>query len=184
MTLDAVFLLLLLYAIYLGVTKGLILQLTGLLALLLRVYLAHKFSFLLLPLLARLGFKESLAIAAFVIMFILLVIAARLIGISIDKIIKLVLLGWVNRLCGAVFSLFKMALIISVSLLLLNIINDTINLLPRKQINESKLYSPLLGFAPRVLPYLDLDKIKAAMQDIDHRTDEVVEKAKSKKLLQ
>ncbi|MDR1226047.1 MAG: CvpA family protein [Prevotellaceae bacterium] len=182
MIFDIIFLLLFFYAIYLGVTKGLILQLTELISLISGIYLAYKLSFLLAGWPSGLGLStHTVSVVAFIITFILVVVVARLVGSALNKIVKVVLLGWANRLCGVLVSVLKMAFIISIALLLLNTINDVTKFLPGKQISDSKLYSPLAKFAPSIFPYLAFSKVKATLQDIDKQVDKAVEKVKSNK---
>jgi uncharacterized membrane protein required for colicin V production len=50
---------------------------------------------------------ESVArVAAFIIIFLLVIIIASILGVVLTKLISAVMLGWVNRLLGAIFGFF------------------------------------------------------------------------------
>jgi membrane protein required for colicin V production len=176
---DIVFALLFCFAIYSGIKQGLILQVTTLIALLLGVYIAFKFSGLLARWITGFGVgAQAVYIISFALTFIGVIILARLVGHVAQRVIRLIMLGWLNRLLGAIFSLAKMALIISVVLFIINSIDRELNFMPRKQISNSKLYVPLSALAPAVLPYLDFDKYKSSLQELDRHVDEAIEKFK------
>lgn len=59
-----------------------------------------KITFLKLP-------PEVAAVASFLIIFLGAVVAIVLLGKLIKKVIRLTMLGWVDRLCGACFGLLK-----------------------------------------------------------------------------
>jgi membrane protein required for colicin V production len=176
---DVIFALLLCFAIYSGVKQGLIMQVAALLSLLLGVYIAAKFSGILARWITGFGVgTQAVFIISFALTFIGVLILARLTGHVAQKIVHLALLGWLNRLLGVVFSLVKMALIISITLLIINTTNRELHFMPRKQVEKSKLYAPLSNFAPSLLPYLDFGKIKSSFHEIDRRVDEKIEALK------
>ncbi|MDR0687267.1 MAG: CvpA family protein [Prevotellaceae bacterium] len=177
--LDIAFALLFCVAIYSGIKQGLIMQIATLLALLLGVYIAFKFSGLLARWITGFGVgAQAVYIISFALTFIGVIILARLAGHVAQRVVRLIMLGWLNRLLGAIFSLVKMALIISVVLFIVNSIDRELGFMPRKQISQSKLYVPLSALAPSVLPYLDFDKYKSSLQELDRRMDEQIKKFK------
>jgi membrane protein required for colicin V production len=177
--LDIVFALLFCVAIYSGIKQGLTMQIATLLALLLGVYIAFKFSGLLARWITGFGVgAQAVYIISFALTFIGVIILARLAGHVAQRVVRLIMLEWLNRLLGAIFSLVKMALIISVVLFIVNSIDRELGFMPRKQISQSKLYAPLSALAPSVLPYLDFDKYKSSLQELDRRMDEQIKKFK------
>lgn len=181
MVFDIIFIILFIYALYGGLRRGLISQATELVALILGVYIAYKFSFLLGNVITGYGAgAQAVSIISFVITFIIVVVIARILGAMLNRLISVVLLGWLNKLLGATFSILKMAFIISISLFILNTIDREISFLPQKQITASILYRPISKLAPSIFPYLKMDKIVDTMKDMDKQVDKAVEKLKKK----
>ena len=78
----------------------------------------------------------------------------HLVGKVIEKILKVVMLGWLNKLFGAVFGLLKAVLIIGLIILLFDAINTNIPLVKEETINGSILYGPIKDIANIIFPYL------------------------------
>lgn len=176
---DVVFALLFCIAIYSGVKRGLIMQVAALLSILLGVYIAAKFSGMLASWITGFGVgTQAVFIASFALTFVGVLILARLAGHVAQKIVHLALLGWLNRLLGVVFSLVKMALIISIALFIINTIDNELHFMPRGQVGKSKLYAPLSKLSPALLPYLNFGKLKSSLHEIDRRVDEKIEALK------
>ncbi|MDR1416409.1 MAG: CvpA family protein [Prevotellaceae bacterium] len=176
---DIVFVLLFCIAIYSGIKQGFIMQVAALLSLILGVYVAFKFSSMLAGWITGLGVgAQAVSIISFSLTFIGVIILARLVAHVAQRIVHIVMLGWLNRLLGAVFSLVKMSLIISVALFVINSVDREFDFMPRGQINKSKLYTPLSKLATSLLPYLDFERIESSYRDMDKRVDEKIKKIK------
>jgi membrane protein required for colicin V production len=96
-----------------GLVSGLIKMVFSLVGLVLGVVLAGR---LYVPFSAYLTFIPDDAgprIAAFIIIFLVVMLIATLLGILLTKLISLVLLGWLNRLGGALLGLFMGAVFIA-----------------------------------------------------------------------
>lgn len=166
-TVDLVFAILLLWAAYRGFTKGFIVQLATLAALLLGILGAVLFSDFTSSLIIK-KFDISgqyLPILSFAVTFIVIVIAVHLLAKVINKLIDAIALGIVNRLLGVIFSLLKTAFIVSIVLVLINKLDNKYNFIPDETKNESFLYKPLSNFAPMIFPYLNFDKIKERIEE-------------------
>ena len=74
-----------------------------------------------------------LPIITFAGTFIIIVLLVRLLGLLLDKIIKMVALGMISRLLGGVFGVLKTAFIISSLLLVLNTLDYHLELIPKEQ---------------------------------------------------
>ena len=168
MVFDILFLIVFAYAIYVGFTKGLIIQIASLLALILGILGAIKFSgYVSIYLIQKFSMTgEYMPIISFALTFVIIVILVHLTARITEKLVEAVALGFVNRLLGVLFSLLKYAFIISVVLGLLNGINRRAQFLPQKQLQESHLYKPLSLLAPIIFPYLHFDLIIP-----DHKPD-------------
>ncbi|MBS3807052.1 MAG: CvpA family protein [Bacteroidales bacterium] len=159
---DLVFIVLLIWSAYRGFTKGFILQLSTLAALLLGIYGAIHFSDFTARMLTE-HFSIStdyLSIIAFALTFVAIVIAVHLLARLIEKLIQAIALGFINRILGIVFGIAKTAFIISIILVLVNKANDKYHFLPREKTENSLLYRPLSDFAPSIFPYLKFDELK------------------------
>jgi membrane protein required for colicin V production len=159
--LDVVLALPLLWGIYRGFTKGLIISVATLFALILGVFAAIHFSSFFGEYLNRWFHPDPryLKVLSFALTFLFVVAVVRLIGWGLDKLIKAVALGFINRLLGVFFNVIKWAFILSV---LINIVESgerTKSLISEQIKEESILYRPISGIAPFVFPYLKFDKL-------------------------
>ena len=167
--LDIILAIPLLWAVYKGFTKGLIFSVASLLALILGIYGAIHFSFVTECYIQKWFHpgEKYLAFISFGSTFVLIVIIVHLVAWAIDRLVKAVALGIVNRLAGVVFNVVKMAFILSVILSLVNYLNSFSHFLPEKDQEESLLYKPVSGFAPAVFPYLKFDEIKHRLENTE-----------------
>jgi membrane protein required for colicin V production len=166
-TVDLVFAILLLWAAYRGFTKGFIVQLATLAALLLGILGAVMFSDFTSELIIK-KFEVSgqyLPILSFAVTFIVIVIAVHLLAKMLNKLIDAIALGIVNRLLGVLFSILKTAFIVSIILVLINKADNKFNFIPDDTKENSILYKPLSNFAPMIFPYLNFEKIKEKIED-------------------
>ena len=77
-------------------------------------------------------------------------------GNMLDKIVKAVFLGFINRLAGIIFGVLKTAIIMSIILLLFDEMDEHVHLLPAKQKEESKMYVPMKQVVPTLFPFIKL----------------------------
>ena len=151
--LDIILSIPLLWGLYKGLTRGIIKELASLLALILGIYGGVRFSEQLKQTLeANTSIDESfLPIIAFAGTFIVIVLLVRLLGFMLDKTIRLVALGMINRLFGGVFGALKTSLIISALLIVFNTLEHYLELIPNEQKKNSLLYQPISKMAPFLL---------------------------------
>ena len=130
------------WGFYNGYKKGLIKGVFDFIAIVFGVYYAINFSHKIDPLLKPFLFINEvfLPLLSFIICFIGIVLAVKIIAGVIEKIITLMALNLINRLIGAVFGLLKMGFVMSCLILLLNYTNFHFNLIPDNQKKESVLY--------------------------------------------
>jgi len=174
---DIIFLVPILWALYKGFKKGLIIEITSLLALFLGVYGAIKLSGITASYLTEsLKMSEqNMGIISFAITFIVIVGVVYLIGKMVEKMVDLVALSFVNKLGGAFFSGLKVAMIISIVLVTLNGWNEKYQFLPDTLNNDSIFFEPMTKLAPTVMPFLKnspwvqkgLEKLKEFKEDVD-----------------
>ncbi len=151
---DLIILIPILFGLYKGFTKGLILSLATLLGLMLGVYGGVKFSHLTANFLFE-QFQIDIPLVAFSVTFLVLVIGVYLLGKLLSKFIDVLSLGFLNKLAGAVFGVGKIVLILSVLLMLFENLNQKFNLIEDRQISKSQLYVLLKDTSEIVFPYFE-----------------------------
>ena len=155
---DIVFAVLLGFAVYKGLKNGLFVEVASLLALVVGIYLAIKFSGLVGSILT--GFAPTwnpkyIEITAFIITFIIVVVAIHLAANILTKIADFAFLGWINKLAGVVFSLLKTILALSVVLFIFEKINID-NMLLSKETQESSIfYNPIQNISKAIYPTIE-----------------------------
>lgn len=140
-----------------GYRKGFFVELASLVALLLGIFIAIKFSYLMKSYLENHGFSGSytVEVAAFALTFIAVVIGVSILARFFTKIADFTHLGWANNLLGALFGLLKTILMLSVLLNLLQKINFNYTFVTQKTITESKLYEPVQKVSRLIYPTIE-----------------------------
>ncbi|NIJ43816.1 membrane protein required for colicin V production [Wenyingzhuangia heitensis] len=159
--LDIVIGVILLYGLVKGIMKGLLTEVASLVALIAGIYGSMHFSFYAKDLLIKYVDLEPkyIALTAFAITFLVIVISISLAGKLLTKLASLIALGWINKILGAIFGVIKVGLILSVILGWLERINGVIPFLEKEQIEKSILFTPVKNLAPAIFPTL-LDKLE------------------------
>lgn len=157
---------LLLYGLFKGIKNGLFVELASFLSLILGIYLAIKFSFVIREVLSSVfpWSPKSIEIVAFALTFIGVVIGVHLLAKVFTSMMSFAFLGWVNRLAGGFFSVLKMILIVSVVLNLFYKINFNNWLVKQETFDKSLFYNPIQKVSQFVFPKLETwyDDVKAS----------------------
>ena len=140
-----------------GFSKGLVAEVASLVALILGIWGAIRFSHLTGDFLVDFFDLESkyMGLISFFLTFILIVIAVQIIGKIVDKLISTLALGFINRIAGVLFGVLKSALILSVVLIVFDEIDENVGILPPEKKAESQIYEPLKNLVPTIFPFLD-----------------------------
>ena len=159
---DIIIIIPLLWFTYKGFTKGLIIELATLIAMLLGIYIAAHFSNYTADfLMDKLNFhSEYMSIISFALTFILVVILVILFGKSLEKVINILLLSFVNKMAGAAFGLIKVAFVISVLIMIMGNMNFEEKILTKELRESSLLYEPIKKIAPVIFPMVEENKDK------------------------
>lgn len=154
--LDIIILICLILALIQGLIKGFISQAISIISLILGIWASGRFAGVVCQWLSQYinGSEQVLRIVAFSLIFIAIITALILAGKALEAVIKLVMLGWVNRLLGALFSLVKWLLVIGLVIIAFNAINESFNLVSPDTLTQSKLYPLITKFANSIFPYL------------------------------
>lgn len=107
--LDIILIILLFLAAINGFVKGFVEELAGLVALILGVWVAIHFSDSVAQFLVdQFSWKfRNISLVAFLITFLLVVVLVNIVGSYINKLVKAVSLGFLNRLAGLAFGVIK-----------------------------------------------------------------------------
>jgi membrane protein required for colicin V production len=153
---DMFIVVLLIYAVFKGFTRGFIMQLSLLAALALGIFAALKFSqFTAAQLENHIHVRtESLYLISLAITFLLVFIGINLVGKGVEKLIAKVELSFINRLLGVLFSLLKTTLIIGVLLLFIDRLDYKLHLLPKNSREHSLFYKPMTTIAGAIFQQL------------------------------
>lgn len=147
-----------------GLRKGLIIEVVTLLAFGIGIYGAMHFSdFTAERLVEYIEVKpEYLNTIAFILTFILLVIAVNLIGRLVSKLVKTMNLGFFDRLGGFVFGVAKGVLLCSLFVVVLNNL-QVLGVVKEEAKQKSKLYP----YVEQTVPYLykGFDLVKDFVKD-------------------
>lgn len=155
--LDFLLLIPLAWFAYKGFSKGLIMEIFSVGALLLGIYACIHFTDWTSKWLQK-TFTESwatLTICVYIVTFCAAFAGVYFFGKLVEKMFKAGGVGLANKIGGASFGLLKAALIISGLLVALNAINSQKELIGKESRESSLLYEPLSKFGSFVLPAFD-----------------------------
>lgn len=165
--LDIILVIPLAYGLVQGLRKGLIKEIAGLIAIILGIYLARYFS---LPasqaLIEMTGWAANICtLLAYALVFIAVSLSISALSYMLSKIIGAIMLGWLNRLLGAIFGVVKMTLLLSVILNFLLIMNQFVPIKEKPIVQQSLLYSPIENLMGEVLPLLNFEDFTTAVRE-------------------
>lgn len=110
---DFMVLLLMVYFFIKGLKKGLIVELTTIIAFICGIVAAMKLSTPALKYFQDwFGRSNFLPYLAYLIVFLAVFFLIQLLGKSVEKLLKITQLNFLNRLCGAILGLFKICFLI------------------------------------------------------------------------
>ena len=156
--LDLFFAIPLVWGIVRGLMSGFIRSLSVFVGLILGIYLAHICAPDLSPTIQEwftMSAKQCLSLS-YVIIFIIVMVLVAIIARILDKFLHLILLGWLNKLLGAIFGFFKWAIILSFFIMVIEYANSKFEFLSPEKKSESILYEPIKKVVPTIMPYVKL----------------------------
>lgn len=153
---DIILVILLIFGLITGYRRGLFVELTSLVGLILGVYGAIHFSYFLSNFLkSKVSWDPSMIqVIAFAGTFIIIVLALVFLGKALTTIAETILLGFFNKILGAIFGALKYAFIASVVLIIYSEFNKTFKFMDKSKTQDSVLYEPVKGLAPMIFPKL------------------------------
>lgn len=148
-TVDIILLIILLFGAWSGYRKGLILEIVAILAFILAVIMGFKLLYVGMNIISSFydGMGTFLPVAAFVFIFILVILVVNLLGKMLKKIIDWTPLGFMDNIAGSVLGVFKWALAMSVLLW----IGSSAGLeMPKSEVRNANIYPVVVELAPKV----------------------------------
>ena len=154
--LDIIILICLVPAVIQGLRKGLITQVISIISIIAGVWASANFANFVADWVAQYitASDQIIKIVAFILILVMVFVVLAIIGKALEGIVKLVMLGWLNRLLGVAFSLLKCILILGLIVLAFNSLNSTFGLIKPSVMSDSVLYPFINSLAETTFPYL------------------------------
>ncbi|MGV8994619.1 MAG: CvpA family protein [Flavobacterium sp.] len=146
----------LLYGFLRGVWNGLFVELASFLSLLVGIWAALKFSNTLNLMLQSIvsWSPKTIMVVSFALTFILVFIAITMLAKVFTTLFSFAGLGIFNKILGGVFGIFKMVLIVGVSLGIFEKVNFANHFAEKETLEKSLFYFPVLNTATSIYPSL------------------------------
>ena len=159
----------LVWGVYKGFTKGLIVEIATFIAFGLGVWGAIKCSgFLGNQMKTSFHWNSPyLPVIAFCATFLAIVILIYFLAKLIQKMAEGMALGAFNKIGGAVFGALKFALVMSVVIFVIDALSESYPVIAFKTKEQSLLYKPIGKIAPMLIPSLDKSRVAALVPKTD-----------------
>ncbi len=173
--LDIVLGALLAYAFYNGIKKGLFVEFASLISLVVGIYVAIKFSYLMRSIIeTHVSWSpKMIEVVSFGLTFFAVVIGIHTLAKVFTGIADFAYLGWLNKLGGAAFSVLKTVLMLSIVFNLFEKVNIN-NFIARKEtLDNSMFYNPIQEVSKFIYPSLNkwYEDIKMKTKDLNTNTN-------------
>lgn len=149
MTIDLIYVIIVVIAVFKGIQRGFIIAIFSVLAIIVGLAAAIKLSAA-----AAIYLSESVAVSSkwlpflsFILVFLLVVLAVRLGANLLQKAVQIAYLGWLNRLAGAVVYVLLYTIVYSVLLFYA----EQLHLLGQNTTTGSKVFSWVKPIGPYVV---------------------------------
>ena len=154
--LDIIILICLIPSLIQGLRKGFISQAISIISIIAGVWASAKFANHVGIWLAEYitASEQTLKVISFAVILVVTFVLLGLLARLLESILKLVMLGWVNKLLGAVFALVKAILILGLIFMAVNSLNANYHLIKPEIFAESELYPIVDGIANSIFPYI------------------------------
>jgi len=174
--LDIILLIPLLWFGYNGFKKGLIIEIASLAAFILGLYFAFYFSNFTAGYLKQFFNIEPkyMAAVSFIATFIGVVLIVLALAKLLEKFINILMLGFLNKLGGAVFGMLKGALFLSIIILAINYFDTGRTIIKPQAAKQSIFYEPVASLAPLLYSKLNLKNFKDQIPDKDELLKKVI----------
>ncbi len=146
---DIILVAIMIYAIVRGAMKGFIVSIASMFGVFISLFVAkHYGEDAMHFILSKVEWTaETNYIVSFVVVFILMMIIVRFGAIAVSKLAKIAMLGWLDKLLGAVFTWVKCIVVISACLYVFDRINNHLHFASQEYLQSSALYQPIKSIA-------------------------------------
>ena len=153
---DIILILCFIPAIISGIRKGFISQVASIIIIVAGVWLSYEFSGQLSEWMSGwLHANENvIRVISFVVIFRIVAIILTLLARVLEGLLKIILLGWLNKLLGFIFAILKYAHILCLPVYVVDIINKGGALIPENVLDDSGLYGALSHLNEIIFLYL------------------------------
>ena len=141
--------------LYFGIKNGLVKQLVAFAVIYFGITLSLRFATPVAEWITeRLQISEFWAkTVSFIFIFFVVALVLCLLGKIVEKIIKISMLGWLNKLLGIAMTFCIFALLISVVVYFVDSANNLLDFIPKEKLEESRFYPLLLDLSKEVFPH-------------------------------
>ena len=163
------------YGVIRGLFKGFIVEAVTFVGLITGLILARKYSLLLAGYFSDFGEISSQFSVLIVFLLIVIFVAMLFHFISkiIEKFLQIVMLGWLDKLLGAVFGLCKYLIILSLILNAYCWVNDRFHLEEEEETQRnSLLFEPVKSVIPVIIPYVNFEKLRLKVYELIEGAEE------------
>jgi len=180
---DLIIAIVLVWAFYSGFKKGIIYMLISFLAIIVGIYAAIHFSYLIVGKLGEWMDRDpdQLKILSYFLTFIIVFALLHLIGKILDKFLEAVALGIVNRLAGGALSVAIKVVVLSLTFWLFDQGNQIFPIVKQETLDSSILYKPIKNLSPVILVNLEKLKNNKTLQKIKEKELQINSNTESKK---
>ena len=144
----------LIFGLYKGLKNGLFVELASLVSFFVGIYVAIKFSYVMVSFFPASWSPKTIKVASFLITLLLVVIAIHQLAKVFSGLASFAYLGWLNKLGGAFFSTIKTVLLLGILLSLVQKVNFNDALISKEKQTESLFFNPILQTSELLLPVL------------------------------
>ena len=146
----------LIYGLIRGLYKGIVAEISSLVSIVGGIVLSYFFSEDLYQYMIK--FMEpslGVRVAAYAIVFFVVVIIIYMIGKSVTKVIDFLSIGILNHILGGAFGLGKMVILMIIAIHFINPIQENQKLIQKELIEKSRLYAFFMGYSPSIGEYMN-----------------------------
>lgn len=153
--LDFIILLCFIPAVLNGLRKGFIAQVFSIVSIIAGVWLSFKFASLVSTWIGQWinGSEQVLLMVSFLLIFAAVITVLSLLSKTLEACIKIIFLGWLNKLLGVAFSMAKCLLIVGLALTVFDSLNMQFDFIEQSSLDKTLFYTPISKMTEAIFPY-------------------------------
>jgi membrane protein required for colicin V production len=145
------------YALFKGMQNGLFVELASFISLIIGIYFAFKFSFIVKSFIVEFVSwnPHSVQVASFIITFLIVVVGVYFLAKFLTGVANFAQMGWLNTLGGGLFMVLKSILVLGVIFSVFEKINYNNFFVKKKSLDNSFFYNPIQKTSGFIYPSLE-----------------------------